>query len=103
MHHILNSSFPMENLESQIQSILDRNKRVEADKAWEVSWTRRLSIAAITYVTAAIFLMLIESTNYWLNALVPPIAYILSTLSFPPVKKSWLRYRESHPRTGAAP
>ncbi|MFH0770688.1 MAG: hypothetical protein V1926_04920 [Candidatus Peregrinibacteria bacterium] len=84
----------MENLDSQIQAILERNLRVEADKAWEVSWCRRLTIALLTYATAVIFLYLIGNAYPWQNAVVPPIAYILSTLSLPPMKKWWCaRYR----------
>ncbi|MEI8230299.1 MAG: hypothetical protein WCG83_04105 [Candidatus Peregrinibacteria bacterium] len=80
----------MENLETQLQAILERNKRVEAEKAWEVSWFRRITIAILTYITAAVFLMLIENPYFWLNAVVPPIAYILSTLSLPPLKRWWM-------------
>lgn len=34
----------MENkeLEKEIEQIKARNKRVELDKAWETSWTRRI-------------------------------------------------------------
>ena len=34
----------MENqeLEKEIEQIKERNKRVELDKAWETSWTRRI-------------------------------------------------------------
>jgi len=31
-------------LEAEIKKIHGRNKRVEADKAWETSWTRKLII-----------------------------------------------------------
>ncbi len=30
----------IQELESEIQKIKERNKRVEADKAWEISWSR---------------------------------------------------------------
>ena len=80
----------MENIESQIQAINERNKRVEAEKAWEVSWFRRISIAVLTYVTATVFLILIGNERPWFNAIVPPIAYILSTLSLPPLRRWWM-------------
>ena len=35
----------MESLEERVQNIEERNNRVELDKAWEVSWTRRVFIA----------------------------------------------------------
>jgi hypothetical protein len=83
----------MENSDHTIQHILERNKRVEADKAWEVSWTRRLFIAGVTYITACIFLYVINSPNFAANAVVPAIGYLLSTLSLPWLKKWWLSNR----------
>ncbi|MEK7615775.1 MAG: hypothetical protein AAB420_01035 [Patescibacteria group bacterium] len=42
----------MEPIEERIKTIEARNTRVETDKAWETSWTRRLSIAIATYIIA---------------------------------------------------
>ena len=47
------------DVEQEIQRIEQRNKRVETDKAWELSWTRRLFITAITYAAAVLWLYLI--------------------------------------------
>ncbi|MBI5465838.1 MAG: hypothetical protein HY974_00945 [Candidatus Kerfeldbacteria bacterium] len=77
-------------IEQELQAIKERNRRVEADKAWEVSWSRRLFIALGTYFIAALWLMLIQNTNPWLNAFVPVAGYLLSTLSLPFVKRWWL-------------
>ncbi|MCL5666784.1 MAG: hypothetical protein M1383_03375 [Patescibacteria group bacterium] len=74
----------------EIKIIKERNKRVEADKAWEISWTRRIFIAIITYVVAGIWLMIIHESTAWLKALVPVAGYILSTLSLPAIKKWWI-------------
>ena len=49
------SNIPKE-LEDRIRNIEDRNKRVEADKAWEGSWTRKISIMALTYLVVAAYL-----------------------------------------------
>lgn len=81
----------MENHESQITAILERNRRVEADKAWEVSWTRRLLITGLTYSIAVLFLWLIENPGFWLNATVPALGYFLSTLSLPWIKQWWIQ------------
>lgn len=81
----------MENHDAVIESILDRNKRVEAEKAWEVSWTRRLFLALLTYATALLFLWFIEAPLPLLSALVPTGGYVLSTLSLPPLKRWWMR------------
>ncbi len=81
------------NIEKEIQQIKERNKRVEADKAWEVSFARRSLITAGTYVIVVIFLFSIGAPNPWTNAFVPTIGYILSTLSLPFVKKLWIKRR----------
>lgn len=78
------------NIEEEILEIKARNRKVETDKAWEISWTRRIFIALATYIIAGIWLMLIHDTNPLLKALVPAAGYILSTLSLPFVKKLWL-------------
>ena len=75
-----------------IEDILTRNARVEADKAWEISLTRRLVIALITYGVAVIFMKRIGVAEPWLNALVPTGGYALSTLSLPFIKAWWLKY-----------
>lgn len=81
----------MEQTDPTVESILNRNKRVEAEKAWETSLTRRAFIAVITYLTATLFQWLIETPNFAINALVPTGGYLLSTLSLPPLKRWWLR------------
>lgn len=80
--------------DNQIQSILERNKRVEQDKRWETSWTRRISIAVITWILAVVFLTLIDAENALLAALVPTGGYVLSTLSASPIRKYWEKYQK---------
>ena len=70
---------PHMKIEQEIEEIKERNKRVEADKAWETSMFRRMTIAIITYFTVVLFLYMIKAQNYWLNALVPTAGFILST------------------------
>ncbi len=77
-------------LSDEINDIKTRNRRVEADKAWETSKTRRLIIAVFTYVTISIFLFYIGASNPLIAALVPTIGYLLSTLTMPILKKWWL-------------
>ncbi|MDP7247564.1 MAG: hypothetical protein QF741_02990 [Candidatus Peribacteraceae bacterium] len=81
----------MTDLDKKIDSILDRNKRVEADKAWERSFVRRGFIALVTYVAAYLFMRFNDLPSSELQALIPTGAYILSTLSLPPLKKWWLK------------
>ncbi len=77
------------SLEGKINSILERNARVEADKAWETSLTRRGIIIAFTYLAVLYFLFLISAPNPFLVALVPAGAYVLQQFSFPFIRKWW--------------
>lgn len=79
----------MNSLERRIQAIEERNKRVEADKAWETSLTRRVSIAVITYFFALGFLFAINNDAPFFNAVVPTMGYLLSTLFLKSVRKVW--------------
>ncbi len=82
----------MENLEQRIQAIEERNKKVESDKAWETSWTRRILLTSFTYLAVGIYLWAIKITRPWLNAIVPAVAFMISTLTMPLFKKLWLRH-----------
>ena len=75
-------------LKREIERIKERNKRVELDKAWERSWTRRILIAVITYLVILAFLYSIGAPYPSLSALVPMAGFILSTLTIP-VFKRW--------------
>lgn len=78
------------NIEERIKKIEDRNKRVELDKKWETSWTRRICIMIITYIVVIIYSYVINKyTNIFLSSLVPVIGFTLSTLSLKLVRKIW--------------
>ena len=80
----------MENLEKEIQEIKERNTRVELDKKWETSGTRKLCIAVLTYVVVVIYSYSINKiSNVWLSSIVPVIGFGLSTLSLKAVRKVW--------------
>lgn len=79
-----------EEIESEIRKIKDRNRLVEIDKAWEVSWIRRLLIAAFTYLSISLYLYAINIDRPWLNAIVPAVGFMLSTLTLPWFKKLWI-------------
>lgn len=78
-----------EEYEKRFKTIEARNKKVEADKAWETSWTRRLSIMFLTYVVVSAYLAIVVHINPWINALVPVIGFLLSTLTIEFVKNRW--------------
>ena len=80
----------MEELKKEIEEIKQRNKRVELDKKWETSWTRKLCIMILTYVVVVIYTIIITKvSNVWLSSLVPVIGFTLSTLSLKMVRKIW--------------
>lgn len=81
----------MELSNLEIEKIKQRNLKVEKEKAWETSWTRRLTIAILTYLVIMVFLWILEVHNFYSNALVPVIGYLLSTISANIIKKYWLR------------
>lgn len=82
-----------QNLEERIAKLETRNQRVEGDKGWETSWTRRLSIMALIYLTIVFYLHFVIHINPWVNGLVPVIGYFISTLTIGLLKKRWLARR----------
>jgi len=76
--------------EKEIELIKKRNKKVEADKAWETSWTRRGLIAIITYFTIVSFFIVAGLPNAFVNAIVPTLGFLLSTIGLGIFKKVWL-------------
>jgi uncharacterized membrane-anchored protein len=79
-------------LEEDINKIKARNKKVEADKAWETSWFRRILVFVLTYIIVVIFFIFAEIQKPFLNAVVPALAFVLSTLTMPFFKKFWMMY-----------
>ena len=78
------------DLEKEVAAIKARNKRVETDKAWETSWTRRICIMVLTYAVVVLYSFTISKVqNIWLSSLVPVIGFTLSTLSLGLVRKFW--------------
>ena len=80
-----------EEYKKEIENIKVRNQKVEFDKAWELSWTRRLFIAVVTYLIAGLWLIIIKDSFPWLKAFVPAGGYVLSTLSLPIIKRWWAK------------
>lgn len=78
------------NIEKEIKEIKERNKRVEKDKAWETSWTRKICIMILTYIVVVIYSYIIRKGNsIFLSSLVPVIGFTLSTLSLSLIRKIW--------------
>jgi len=84
-----------DDLMARVERLEARNKRVEADKAWETSWARRLAIMVLTYIVVVFYLHFVVHINPWINALVPVIGFTLSTLTVSFIKERWLAKRSS--------
>ena len=77
-------------LEQEIENIKKRNKRVEKDKAWETSLTRRIWIMILTYTVVLFYSYMVKNiTSIWLSSLIPVIGFALSTLSLKLIRKIW--------------
>ncbi len=82
----------LQELEKEILLIKARNKKVEIDKAWETSWTRKILLMTFTYLGIGFYLRAINIDKPWLNAIVPSIGFLLSTLTLPLFKQVWITY-----------
>jgi len=83
----------IKEVERELNKIKQRNKRVELDKAWELSWTRRLFLILLTYIVIVIFFYSAGLPRPWLNSIVPALAFVISTLTLPLFKKLWIKSR----------
>ena len=80
----------MEELKKELEEIKLRNKRVELDKKWETSITRKICICILTYIVVLIYSNMVnKSNNVFLSSLVPVIGFFLSTLSLRIIRKIW--------------
>lgn len=79
-----------EELEKEIVNIKERNKKVELDKKWETSLTRKICICILTYIVVVIYAYIVRNyDNILLSSLVPVIGFTLSTLSLRYIRKIW--------------
>jgi hypothetical protein len=81
----------MDNLEQRIELIEARNVKVETDKAWEISWTRRVLLTIFTYLAIGLYLVAIKVVHPWINAIVPALGFMISTLTMPWFKSLWVK------------
>ena len=82
-------------LENEIIKIKERNKKVELDKAWKTSGTRKICICILTYIVVVIYSYLTNKiSNIFLSSLVPVLGFTLSTLSLKFVRNTWEKKRK---------
>ncbi len=80
----------LEELDKRVAIIERRNKRVELNKEWEMSIARKISIAVLTYLVMVTFFQIIKISDPWINAIVPTLGFLLSTLSLGVIKNTWM-------------
>ena len=85
------STITLESLQHEIEMLKTRNKRVEAEKAWENSWQRKISILVLTYILMSLIFFMLKNPHPFTNAIIPTLGYILSTLTFWVLKKQFLK------------
>ena len=81
----------LKELEKEIGKVKVRNKRVEADKAWETSFTRRVLVTVLTYFVIVLFFYFAELPKPFVNSIVPALAFLLSTVTLSFFKKMWMK------------
>lgn len=79
----------MEGLEKRISAIEERNIRVEADKKWETSLIRKAILLITTYILIGIYMEIISISKPWLNAIIPSLGFLISTLTLQWAKNIW--------------
>ncbi len=83
----------IKELEKEIEQIKQRNAKVELDKKWETSGTRKVFICILTYIVVIIYSYIINKiNNIFLSSLVPVIGFTLSTVSLNFIRKKWEKY-----------
>ncbi|MBP9819799.1 hypothetical protein KBC79_03595 [Candidatus Woesebacteria bacterium] len=85
----------MKSIEQRVESIEHRNTKVDLDKRWETSWTRRILIISFTYILLGSYMWAIGVTEPLLNAVIPTIGFTLSTLSMPFFRRKWEKFQRS--------
>lgn len=78
-------------LKKDIQDIKNRNARVELDKAWETSWSRKIVVAVLTYIVVVLFFFVAHLPKPFINAIVPTLGFVISTFSVSVFKNWWLK------------
>jgi len=79
------------DIKKRLFAIEKRNRKVELDKTWETSLTRRFLILIFTYALIGLYMNAINVNQPWLNAVIPSLGFLLSTLTMNLIKNLWLK------------
>lgn len=78
------------NIEEEIEKIKERNKKVEANKAWETSVTRKIVVTLLTYFVMILVMHALKMPQPFVGAIIPTLGFMLSTVSANLVKRLWI-------------
>ena len=81
------------NYEEEIKKIQARNRKVELDKAWETSTTRKISVAILTYLVMVLVMFSLKMESPFIGAIIPTLGFTLSTFSLDFMKEFWKKFR----------
>ena len=90
-------------MEQELLEIKVRNKQKELDKAWETSFFRKVVVAIFTYLAIVLFFYFAQLPSPLVNAIVPTLGFILSTMSLPLFKTFWLKHIYQNKQRGKEP
>lgn len=91
----MNTDQTIQDLKKRVEALEARNRRVEIDKGWETSWLRKISIIVVTYLVVLGFLFIIKNNQPFINAIVPSLGFVLSTLAVNSLKQYWINRRRT--------
>jgi len=79
-------------LKIEIEKLKESNKKVDTNKAWEISLTRKIFLMFLIYLVVTLTLIATKNPQPFVSALIPSIGFFLSTLSVPFAKNIWKKY-----------
>ena len=82
----------IEQISQELENIKKRNQKVEIDKSRETSITRKILLIVFTYLALGIYMQAIDINSPRLNAIIPAIWFLLSTLTLPRFKNLRTKY-----------
>lgn len=82
----------LEQLENRVKEMEVHNQVKDTDKAWETSLSRRGLLIIFTYLAVGVYMNAMGISNPWINAIIPSLGFLLSTLTLGFFKKLWLKY-----------
>lgn len=74
------------SIDLELELIKEKNRRIEANKAWETSTTRAFMVVFITYFVMILVMHALKVENLFVSAIIPTLCFLLSTLSVGSIK-----------------